>query len=216
MEKVGNTKKEKIEYLAKVMDVDPSNFEHMNIAELSAQVRAYQDEQRKHAEAEAASPIIRPDEREMGLGPSIRDGDAGDRRVKLDDENDCAVDEIVAYKGTDTHRITKAHQTTIVNPNTGHPGIVTFEVRPEIWKDHPVAIVRDWRVRAQVLFQAQVVVTNPTLGHQQVRVLPKPDYFIPLDMHPNKAAIERMANYVRGQLQVEDETERLTKAVLGN
>jgi hypothetical protein len=212
------TKVEKVAWLAEIQGVDPSEFEHLSIAELSKMVKDQQQLIKDHEEAEAISPIIRPGEQ---IGPSIRDSATEVGKVKLGKDAEgkdifCSVDQIVAYKGKDINKISGAHQTTVINPKNGRPGMVTFEKRPNVWEQNPIAIVRDWRIMAQVLFKAQVVITNPTLGHQNVRVLSRDDYFLPLDLKPNRQAVERMANYVRGSLMEVDETERLTQSIAAN
>ena len=204
------TKAEMVEFLVQHHDVDPEQFENMNIAQLSSKVKEAKEAIKAFEEAQAVSPIIRPGE--GGSGESLR-GKIEVGKVDLGNGVSVAVDEVLAYRGRDVHKVSGAHQVTIVNPKTYGPGIVTFEKRPNVWEKEPVAIVRDWRIRAQVLFYPNVRVLNPTLGTQEVSVHARPDYYLPLDLRPDQQMTQKMANYVKGQLGEKDETERLTQAI---
>lgn len=209
------TKDGKIEFLVQHIGEDMrEELEAMNIAELSKQVKAIKQAVARQQEQHAAHPgLVRP-----GGDPvefeSLR-GNLQVGQVELEDGSTVAIDEIIAYRGRDLHPATGAHQIAIINPKNDFPGIVTFEKRPKLFEREPVAIVRDWRVKAQVLYVPQVVVTNPTLGTQTVRAHARGDYYLPLDVSPDKQMVSRMVDYVKGTINIVDEEEELARKIAG-
>lgn len=209
------TKEGKIEFLIQHMGEEArAELQDLNIAELSGQVKQVQQAVKHQLEQQAAHPgLVRP-----GSDPaefeSLR-GNIQVGRVEIDDGSTVAIDEIIAYKGVDLHPASGAHQLSIVNPKTGLPGIVVFEKRKKIFERDPVAIIRDWRVRAQVLFVPMTKVTNPTLGTQTITALSRNNgaYYLPFDMDPDRKMIRRMSDYVKNEINVSDEEDQLASKI---
>ncbi len=206
---MGRMKKpDMVEFIIKHTDSPEEDLEGMNIAELSKMVKQVRIAVKEHEEAQPTPSIVTPTIVPAGdIRSEIDEGTVmvGDRKVP--------VSAIVAYKGDDVHPKTGAHQIVVRHPDKDSNTMVTFEKRDKIFKGLPVAVVEDWRIRAQVLFDAHKFVINPTLGQQHVRVNPRPGYITPLDVNPNRGMIERMANYLRGTVSVADESDHLAQAV---
>lgn len=209
------TKAGKVEFLAQHLGEEArAELEELNIAELSGQVKQVQQAIKQQLEQQAAHPgLIRPGQDPMEFD-SLR-GNIQVGRVEIEDGTTVAIDEIVAYRGRDLHPATGAHQLSIINPRTGLPGIVVFEKKLKVFERDPVAIVRDWRTRAQALFVPMVRVTNPTLGTQTIVALSRNDgeYYLPFDVVPDRQMIRRMTDYVKGQINIVDEEEQLASKI---
>ena len=199
-------KEEMVKFITETAGTDPEDYEGMNIAEVSKHYRAAKQAVEQH---EKSAPIIqRPD---MGKRDNLEEEfEVGKVTVG---ERTVPVSWIVGYKGPEVHPVTGAHQLLVKNPATGTNTIVTFEVRDEVIHGVPIAVIEDWRVRAQVLYYPHNIVVNPTLGQQVTRVHARKHYYCPLDVNPDKRVVERMANYIRGTLAPTDETDQLQKAI---
>ena len=212
---MGRMKKEEmVDFLVDQTKSPREDFDAMNIAELSSMMKQVKMAVKEHEENQHAGiSTIRPGEEKPpevstdGLRAKI---DAG--KVKVG-KNYFPASAIVAYKGRDVHPRTGAHQMLVQNPERDGTTIVTFEHRKDVFEGYPVAIVPDWRVRAQVLLKTETIVINLTKGIQQTRVHRRSDYVTPLDLTPDKGLVERMASYMRGLVSVADENEQLAASI---
>lgn len=123
---------------------------------------------------------------------------------------------VVAYTGDDINKKGGFHSTVVDDPD--RPGLnknVVFNMMPELWKGAPVAIIDDWRLRANLLFRKFTQVTNMTRGTQVIRVARRKEYTTPLDLSPDKALISRMVAYVKGEPRELDEAEGFASSLAG-
>ena len=101
--------------------------------------------------------------------------------------------DIVTYKGDPSGK--KQHNILVKHPGSGKFYDVSFSPRPSLHPTYWTTVIRDYRIRAQVLFKVEHIKVSPTSRKTIPRVIPQREYGI-LDVNMPREDIKRMVDWL--------------------